>query len=177
MSTSLYDRIANTAILSGQYDDGLTAFYSLDPDASPNHIQHSGVTRTAVRMDAGASGLGVPVKSVWLRFRKYGLPTGNITVNVRKGSDDSVASTIGTFPIEAVPSDTEYEVVIRNRFGNSYNMEATDLVSIEYPSNAVNGFEITTHSTASNPTNYTGRSFNGTVYASTSDPLCIKILG
>jgi hypothetical protein len=170
-----YNRIATAAVLSGQYDDGLTTVYEVLPDATPTHIQHNGITRTCVRFDAGATGLGVPVKSVWLRFRKYGLPTGNITVNIRKGSDDTIASTIGTFPIESVPSDTEYEVVLRNRFGNTYNMLATDLVSIEYPSNAVNGFEITTHSTAGNPTNYTGRSFNGSIYASTTDPLCITV--
>ena len=173
---SLYDKMATAALLSGQYDDGLTTFYSLDPDVTPTHIAHNGITRTCVRMDASGSGLNQAVKSVTIRFRKYGLPTGNIIVNIRKGSDDTVASTIGTIPIEAFPQNVENEVVLRNRFGNTYQMIANDLVSVEFPSNATNGFEITTHSTASNPANYTGRSFNGSVYASTSDPLCIKIL-
>jgi hypothetical protein len=80
---------AAAAILSGQYDDGLTTFYEVLPDASLTHIQHNGgIGRTAVQFLVGASGLGVPVKSVRLRFRKYGLPTGPIIVNIRKGSDD-----------------------------------------------------------------------------------------
>jgi hypothetical protein len=63
---SLYDKMAS----AGQYDDGLTTRYEVLPDVAPTHIQHNGIGRTAVQMLAGASGLGVPVKSVWLRFRK-----------------------------------------------------------------------------------------------------------
>src|SRR5262245_58184320 len=79
-------------------EDGMQTFYELMPDApEPTHIRHSGsLTRSALRYDAGASGLNNPVRSVLIRFRKYGLPTGNITVNIRKGSDDTVAATIGT---------------------------------------------------------------------------------
>lgn len=35
---SLYDKMAAAAILSGQYDDGLTTFYNVEVGASPNHI-------------------------------------------------------------------------------------------------------------------------------------------
>jgi hypothetical protein len=174
---SVYDRIATAALLSGQYDDGLITVYEVLPDApTPTHIQHNGITRTGVRFDASASGLGTSVKSVWLRFRKYGLPTGPITVNIRKGTDDTVAATIGApFNIEHFPANVEQTLVVRNRFNNSYQMVENDLVSVEFPSNATNGFEITTHSSASNPTNYTSRSYNGSTYSSTSDPLCITI--
>jgi hypothetical protein len=165
------------AVLSGQYDDGLTTFYEVLPDASPTHIQHNGIGRTAVQFLTGASGLGIPVKSVRLRFRKYGLPTGPITVNIRKGSDDTIAATIGSFDIQHFPQGVETELSIRNRFHNTYNMVANDSVSVEFPSNATNGFEITTHSTAGNPSNYTSRSYNGTAWSSTSDPLCITIKG
>lgn len=164
-------RAAAAAILSGQYDDGLTERYNVGLDATPTHIAFNGITRVGVRFDASASGLGVPVQSVWVRFRKYGNPTGNLTVNIREGSDDTVAATIGTWDIASFgAAGTEETIIIRNRFYNTYNMVATDLVTIEFPSNATDGLEITTNSIASNPTNYTGRSFNGTVYANTSDP-------
>jgi hypothetical protein len=124
---------------------------------------------------AGHALIGQSVKSVWLRFRKNGLPTGPITVNIRKGSDDTVAETIGTFDIQHFPQNTETELTIRNRFNNTYNMVANDSVSVEFPSNATNGFEISTHSTAGNPTNTTSRSHNGTTWSNTADPLCITV--
>ncbi len=173
----MYDRMATAALLSGQYDDGLTTKYEVAVGTSPNHVQHNGgIGRTAVRFETGASGLGSSVKSVWIRFRKYGLQTGNITINIRKASDDSVAATIGTFPIESFPANVETELVLRNRFNNGWNMLAGDMVSIEYPSNAVNGLEMTTNSTASDPSNYTSKSHNGSVWsAALSDPLAVII--
>jgi hypothetical protein len=173
---STYDRVAAAALLSGQYDDGLTTFYDVSLNATPNHIQYDGIERVGVRLDSGASAIGLPIKSVWLRFRKYGLPTGPITVNVRKVSDDS-AVLIGTFDIQHFPAEVEQSLVIRNR-NNTYNMVVNDIVSVEFPSNAVNGLEITTNSVENNPTNYTGRSHNGTSWnASIADPLCLIIKG
>jgi len=68
--------------------------------------------------------------------------------------------------------------VLRNRFNNTYQMVANDIVSIEFPSNAVNGFEITTNSSASDPSGYTSRSHNGTTWSSAlGDPLAITING
>ena len=67
-------------------------------------------------------------------------------------------------------------MTLRNRLGgNTYNMVSGDRVSIEYPSNAVNGFEITTNSVLSDPTSYTSQSHNGTSWSITSDPLAIII--
>ena len=67
--------------------------------AAPGHIQHNGIVRTGVRFDAGASGLNTAVKSVWVRFRKFGNPRGNLTIGIRKASDDSLV-TIGTRPVK-----------------------------------------------------------------------------
>jgi hypothetical protein len=75
--------------------DGLATFYNVDlGTTSPGHIQYNGIGRVGVRFDAGAAGLNTSVKSVWVRFRKYGNPTGNITIGIRKASDDSLV-TIG----------------------------------------------------------------------------------
>jgi hypothetical protein len=128
------------------------------------------------RFKKGASGLGTSMKSIWIRFRKYGLPTGNITVGIRKASDDSLL-TINRIPIESFPANVEQSVTLRLR-SNTYQLVDGDHVSIEYLSNAVNGLEITTNSTASDPTNYTSRSHNGTIWSSVlSDPLAIIIKG
>jgi hypothetical protein len=57
-------------------------------------------------------------------------------------------------------------------------MQTSDVVSVEFPSNATNatnGLEITTNSVLNNPIGYTGRSFNGSVYSSTSDPPALII--
>ena len=171
-------RAAAAAILSGQYDDGLTTFYDRGLGSSPGHIQYNGITRVGVRFDASASGLTKKVMSVRVRFRKYGSPTGNVTVNVRKASDDTVAATIGTWSIQSFGMEgTEQEIAIRNRFNNSYQMVTSDLVTVEFPSNATNGLEISTNTTDGAVANYTGKSFNGTVYANTANPPAITIKG
>jgi hypothetical protein len=177
---SLYDRIASAAILSGQYDDGLTTRYDVALGVSPNHVQHTGtVVRTGIRFESGSAGIGTKVQSVLVRFRKFGSPTtGNITINVRKASDDS-AVLIGTFPIEAlgVTSGVEHEFVVRNRFNQTYAMVANDIVSIEYPAGA-SGSEISTNAVASDPSGYTSRSYNGSVWSSAlADPISCVIKG
>jgi hypothetical protein len=147
-------------------------------DATPNHVQHnSGIGRTGIRFETGSAGIGTIVKSILVRFRKYGSPTGNITIGIRKASDDSLV-TIGTFDIAALsPAATEQSFAVRLR-SNTYQMVANDIVSIEYPSNTTNGFEISTHSVASDPSGYTSRSHNGTTWSSAlSDPLAITIKG
>ena len=176
----LAQRAAAAAIISGQYDDGLIDRYNIPVGASPNHVQHNGgIGRTGVRFETGSAGIGKVVKSVWIRFRKYGNPTGNITCNIRKAADDS-AVLIRSFPIDSNQyqfSETgETVLILRNRFDNTYQMVAGDHVSIEFPSNATNGFEITTNSSAADPSGYTSRSHNGSVWsAALSDPLAIII--
>lgn len=159
---------------SGQYsDDGLTSKYEIG--STGTYLQYNGIGRAGIRFETGSAGLGTSVKSVLVKGRKYGLPSGNITVNIRKASDDTVAATIGTFPIEAFPSNTEQSFALRLR-ANTYNMVANDIVSVEYPSNAVNGFEIANNNVVSDPSGYTSRSHNGSVWSSAlTDPLAVVI--
>jgi hypothetical protein len=161
-------------------DDGLTTLYNVDLDASPNHVQHdddNDIGRTAIKFETGSDGIGQKIQSVWVRGRKYGNPTGDITVNIRKISDD-LTVLIGTFDIRHFVPGAEQSFAVRNR-QNSYQMLAGDFVSVEYPSDATNGFEISTNSVASDPTNYTSRSHNGTVWSvsALTDPLAITIKG
>ena len=113
--------------------------------------------RVGVRFDAGADGLNTSMKSVWVRFRKYGAPTGNITIGIRKASDGSLVTTIGTWPIEQFgPAATEQSFVVRPR-SNTYQMVLNDVVNVEFPSNATDGLGISTSTTQGTPTGYTGR--------------------
>lgn len=163
-------------IASGQYDDGLTSLYDVGLDATPGHIQFNGIERAGIRFDAGAGGLNTSVKSVWVRFRKYGSPTGNITVGIRKAADDSLV-TIGTWPIEQFgPAETEQSFIVRLR-SNTYQMVENDVVSVEFPSSATDGLEISTNTVESNPAGYTGRQHNGSTWANTTNPPAITIKG
>jgi hypothetical protein len=172
-SFGITSRAAAAALVSGQYDDELTTFYNVPSNA--NYMQFNGIGRVGVRYDASASGLNTPVKSVWIYFRKYGLPSGNITVGVRKASDDSLV-TIGTFPIEHFQQGAEQSLALRLR-SNTYQMVQNDIVSVEFPSNPTNGLEIGVNTSQGNPPNCTGRQHNGTTWSNTTNPSAIIIKG
>jgi hypothetical protein len=161
MVSSMANRALWAAVATGQHDDGLTSLYDIDIGTSPNHIQYNGIGKVGVRFDAGAGGLNAAVKSVWVRFRKYGNPSGPIIVGIRKASDDSLI-TLGLWPIEQFgPAGEEQYFAIRLR-SNAYQMVTNDVVSIEFPSNVTDGLEISINSVLSNPTGYTGRQHNET---------------
>ena len=56
-------------------------------------------------------------------------------------------------------------------------MVTSDVVSMEFPSSATDGLEISTSTTEGNTTGYTGRQHNGTAWANTSNPPAITIKG
>jgi hypothetical protein len=89
-----------------------------------------------------------------------------------------VAATIGTWDIEHFPAGIEQSFVVRNR-SNTYNMVGNDVVSVEFPSNATNGLEVSTNSVDTNPIqNCTTRTHNGTSWnATASDPAAIVVKG
>ena len=175
-SAAAANNVLYGALVLGQYDDELATLYDMDQGASPGHNAFNGIGRVGVRFDSEASGLNAAIKSVLVRFRKYGNPTGNITIGVRKASDDSLV-TIGTWPIAAIgPASTEQSFVVRLRT-NTYTMLANDVVSIEYPSNATNGLEISTKSVLSDPAGYTSRTHNGSTWSTSSNPIAMTIKG
>lgn len=166
-------------IASGNFDDGLQTLYSIPTGAVPGTIQYNGVTRVGVRVDAGSTAIGLPIKSVVVNGRKYGNPSGNITVAIRKASDDTIAATIGTLSMTtgfAGSAGSDFSFVVRLRT-NAYNMVLNDLVTVEFPSSATDGFTILTNTSQGNPGTFTGRSYNGTVYANTANPPAITFKG
>ena len=93
-----------------------------------------------------------------------------------KASDDSLI-TIATWPIQQFgPAATEQSFVVRLR-SNAYQMVINDVVSIEFPSSATDGLEISTSTTEGNPSNYTGRSHNGTAWSNSSNPPALVTKG
>lgn len=59
---------------------------------TPGTTDYNGISRADVRVDSGSTAIDVHIRSVWVFCRKYGNPTGNITVGVRKASDDSLVT-------------------------------------------------------------------------------------
>ena len=70
------------------------------------------------------------IKRIEWPLRKSGNPTGDATVVIRKGSDNSIAKTLGTIPVSDLTSDTEYKPV--ENTSTSYSIEVGDRVLIEY---------------------------------------------
>lgn len=56
-------------------------------------------------------------------------------------------------------------------------MVTNDVVSIEFPSSATDGLEISANTSVGNPSGYTGRNHNGTTWANTANPPAITIKG
>lgn len=164
-------------------EPGYTIHYDrtkLSPDttrhmtAGYNVIQYTsgagGIVRVGARLDATNPLIGDRVKVVQVLVQKHGNPTGTITVNIRKGTDDIVAATIGTFDITNVAAGRgEFSFVVRNK-GNTYDCLVNDVVSVEYtPTASVSdGLLIMTNAALSNQALWTGRQYNGTAWSNTT---------
>lgn len=120
--------------------------------------QGNSVSQAGVRFDAGASGLGEAVTEVTVRFRKYGTPSGNATVRVRRDSDNSIQATLGTFTPNSFGSGEQEAVVSAS--SNTYTMISGDIVSVDFPSNSTDGIELD-QSSNSSPSGYTSRQYEG----------------
>ena len=61
----------------------ISSFVELKIAAQTVYLEQSThVGRAGVRFDTGASGISSSMKSIWLRFKKYGLPTGPIVAGI-----------------------------------------------------------------------------------------------
>ena len=80
------------------------------------------------------------IKRVDWPLRKSGNPQGNATVVVRKGSDNSIATTLGTIDVSNLTSSFNYQTVENQ--AASYNMVVGDRVLIEYSGGDSNDYII-----------------------------------
>lgn len=63
---------------------------------------------------------------------KVGLPTGTIYFNIRRGSDDALIYTLGTYSASSVTTALTGTVVTISNFLNNYILAAKDKISIEF---------------------------------------------
>jgi hypothetical protein len=150
--------------------------------AGYNFIQYTsdagGIVRVGARLDATNPLIGDRVKIVQVFVSKYGNPTGNITIGVRKASDDSLV-TIGTYDIaNVVAGRGEFSFSVRNR-GNTYDCLVNDVVSVEYTpaASASDGLNILTNQALANQSLWTGRQYNGTSWSNTTQAPAMLIKG
>jgi hypothetical protein len=136
------------------------------------HLEFDGPSRFGVRFDSGASGIGEAVTEVVVRFRKYGTPSGNCTVGIRKNSDGSLVS-LGTFAPNSFGSGEQTATI--NASSNTYTMVANDRVSVEFPSNATDGMEMDEDDTGGSHTGYTCQSFTGSTWTTESSGIGMRI--
>ena len=54
--SSMKQKAAGWAMAFGQFDDGLSTWYSVDLDATPNHVQYNGIGRTGVGLKQDPQG-------------------------------------------------------------------------------------------------------------------------
>lgn len=148
-----------------------TTRYDVSQSGS-QHLEFDGISRAGIRFDASASGLGQPVTQVVVRFRKYGSPSGNATVGVRKASDGTLV-TLGSFTPNSFGSGEQTTTI--NAPSNSYNMATNDVVTVEFPDNATDGIELDQDDTSSSPSGYTSREWNGSTWATTAYIIAMKI--
>jgi hypothetical protein len=119
------------------------------------HLEfENGVTRGGVRFLSGHSAIGQRVTSVTVKFRKMASP-GTISVGIRKYSDGSFVS-LGTFNAASFGSGEQSATVTNS--GNTYQMVANDIVSIEGGDDSI---ELTQNPSASQPSNTTSIEYDG----------------
>lgn len=136
------------------------------------HLEFDGPSRFGVRFDAGAAGLGESVVEVVVRFRKYGTPSGNCTVGIRKASDGTLVS-LGTFAPNSFGSGEQTATI--NASSNTYDMVSGDRVSVEFPSNASDGMELDEDDTGGSHPNMTCQSFTGSTWSTESSGIGMRI--
>jgi len=136
------------------------------------HLEFDGPSRFGVRFDAGAGGLGESVVEVVVRFRKYGTPSGNCTVGIRKASDGTLV-TLGTFAPNSFGSGEQSTTISSS--SNTYIMVSGDRVSIEFPSNSTDGLELDEDDTGGTHPNMTCQSFTGSTWSTESSGIGMRI--
>jgi hypothetical protein len=147
-----------------------------------NVIHYSGATggivRAGARVDATNPIITQKVKVVQVFCTKFGNPSGNISVVVRKGTDDTIGATIGTFNIQNVIG-SEFSFVAQNDT-HVYATAVNDVVSVEYTAgggNNTDGLVLLTSAYQGNPALWTGRQHNGTSWANAPSAPALLIKG
>ena len=137
------------------------------------HLEMNGtISRMGIRFLAGHALLGEAVTEVTVKFRKYGTPTGNATVGIRKSSDGTLV-TLGTFTPGSFGSGEQTTTI--SAPSNSYIMLANDRVTVEFTPGDTNGIELDQDDTAY-PANTTSQEWTGSAWTDTSGNTAIAMI-
>jgi hypothetical protein len=103
--------------------------------------------RRGIARDTSSSILDtLKIKKAIFSLAKSGSPTGTLTVCIRKGSDDTIAVTLGTLDVSTLTTTkTAYSFTNIN---NTYAMTVDDKVSIEYANGTSSNYVICYNSTS-----------------------------
>jgi Calcineurin-like phosphoesterase len=107
-------------------------------DPSPDDVKiasESGTTSFYLQFgewirDTASTLYNKDIKRIEWPLKKSGNPTGTATVVIRKGSDNSIAKTLGTINVQDLTTSFEYQEVENTT--TSYNMVVGDRILLEY---------------------------------------------
>jgi hypothetical protein len=139
------------------------------PPTAPTWVQLTGsVNRIGLRADSGNAIIGEKFSEIVFYWRKLAAAnSGNLSIGIRKASDDSFVF-VAQHPIP-VEQLTSGKALVTGR--STYNPVLYDLISIEGT-----GVEIMMNPTVANPnSNFTSRSWNGTVWSNTANAIAASV--
>jgi hypothetical protein len=145
--------------------------YNVSPETTPTFVSFTGTTeRYAIQHDTGGDGVGNIPYRVTFHYQRIGNPTGNVSVGIKKASDDSFVL-LAEHPVSEPVKAGLITVVVEG--SNSYEFVANDKISIEYPPNETDTIELACGTNL--PSGFTSQSYDGS-YAATAEPLAAKIV-
>jgi len=126
----IYDETGgcNFGLLSGQ--QGATQFYTSPSTNTPSSLYNGGNTRFGEHAGTASILIGKIITEIDVYMKAVGSPGGNIAVNIRRGSDDSVAARFGTIAASSLTGSMKL-YVFRNA-ADTYTMVLGDKVLVEY---------------------------------------------
>jgi hypothetical protein len=115
-------------VLPGQ--QGATEFYTSPSSNTPVQLWLGSNTRFGEHAATSSILIGKIITEVDVWMKAVGSPTGTITVTIRKGSDDSIAATMGTMAATSLTGTMKLYTFTNT--GNAYTIVATDKVLVEF---------------------------------------------
>jgi hypothetical protein len=141
------------------------------PPTQPTFVQLTGsVSRVGLRADSGNTIIGEKFHEIKFYWRKLAAATtGNLTINIRKASDDS-AVFVAQHPIPLEQPTSEIAKALVGG-ATTYNPVINDLITIEGT-----GVEIMMNPTVANPnSNFSSRSWNGSAWSSVANAMAATV--
>jgi len=118
----------NIGITPGQ--SGATQFYTSPSSNTPVSLYTGSNLRYGEHAGTASILIGKTITEVDVFMKAVGSPSGTISINIRKGSDDSVATTMGTMAASALSSTMKLYTFLNS--SNAYSIVLGDKVLVEF---------------------------------------------